>query len=102
MAAKEAASLLPTLSTSVKRGKAEEGRFPIKVAFQLLHISTTALIVCWLAFLTHSCIKPEAPQSDITRELMTVFAAHVLVKIKVFDEIMEKFQFSYLSQKLMI
>ena len=33
---------------------------------------------------------------------MLVFAAHVLAKIKIFDEIMEKFQFSYLSQKLMI
>ena len=31
-----------------------------------------------------------------------VFAAHVLAKTKIFDEIMEKFQFSYLSQKLMI
>ena len=75
MAAKEAASLLPTSSTSVKNSKAEEGRFPIKVAFQWLHISTTALIVCWLAFLTHSCIRQEAPQSvltsDVTRQLMT-------------------------------
>ena len=33
---------------------------------------------------------------------VSVFAAHVLAKIKIFDEIMEKFQFSYSSQKLMI
>ena len=75
MAAKEAASLLPTSTTSVKDAKAEKGRFPIKVAFQWLHITTTALIVCWLAFLTHSCIRQEAPQSaltsDVTRQLMT-------------------------------
>ena len=75
MAAKEAASLLPTFSTSVKNAKAKEERSPIQGAFQWLHITTTALIVCWLAFLTHSCIRQEAPQSvltsDVARQLMT-------------------------------
>ena len=75
MATKEAASLLPTSSTSVKNAKAKEERSPIQGAFQWLHITTTALIVCWLAFLTHSCIRQEAPQSvltsDVARQLMT-------------------------------
>ena len=63
MVAKEAASLLPTLS--VKEAKVRElGRFPLWRAFLWLHITTMVIILCWLAFLTlGSATQPEPGQS---------------------------------------
>ena len=39
---------------------------------------------------------------EIVSNGRTVFAAHVLAKIKIFDEIMEKSKFNYLSKELII
>jgi len=74
MAAKEGASLLPTLSTSfVKSAKAEERRFSIRKAVQWLHITTTALVVCWIAFHSFQQQEDSPPMTSlgVIRHLMT-------------------------------
>ena len=74
MVAKEDASLLPTLSYSVKNVKAGEGRFPIKKrALFWLRITTFTFIFCWLAFLTCRSFRLEASPvltADTMRQLM--------------------------------
>ena len=73
MADREGASLLPTLSTSVKNAKAEGARLPIKGTFQWLQITSTALTFCWPAFLTFRSFQPEAAPVitvDTMRQLM--------------------------------
>ena len=74
MVAREAASLLPTSSCSVKNEKAGEGRFPIKRTLFWLRMTTLAFNFCWLAFLTFRSFGPEeAPvlSADVMRTLMT-------------------------------
>ena len=74
MVAKEDASLLPTLSYSVKNVKAGERRFPIKKrALFWLRLTTFSFMFCWLAFLTCRSFKLEAAPvltADTMRQLM--------------------------------
>ena len=74
MVAKEDASLLPTLSYSVKNVKSGEGRFPIKKrAIFWLRITTFTFMFCWLAFLTCRSFKLEASPvltAETMRQLM--------------------------------
>ena len=70
MVAKEAASLLPTLSVKEAKVKGDSGRFPIWRAFVWMHITTMALVFCWLAFLTLRTAQPEPGQSMLTTDMI--------------------------------